>query len=520
MIQRDFYSILYAVESERQPEKNQPDCFPDLALDKLFSSFTDLSGKIQPVFYTPLSDERNIRYRQDVLRDVERYQQVFSSFANTLNLIASQMNGLRKALHEYGLLSYVEKGMLFNAAERYCGLVSFLHQANDRNLYRSAGLCGFSEYLDSYVTSESYTVLQREVTSLRLAFKEIRYCMLIKDGTIRVRKYENQADLSEKIISLFDRFGHGKARDYRQKPAEIPFAEHVENAVLHMVSQLYKETFSRLESFCKQYMQFEDRVLLRFADDLRFYLFWIDITIPLKKAGLSFCYPEVSSLSGVISASDTFDVVLAEKKGGNVVTNDFAIKKPERIIVITGPNRGGKTTFARLFAQIHWLASIGLTVPGTSACLKLFDTVYTHFGKPELASLENGKLQDDLLRLHAILGKATSRSIIILNEIFASTVTDDAVKLGLLMMDKIAETGAAAVVVTFLDELALHGPETVSMMSTVDSSDNGRRTFKICRKPPDGLAYAVQIAGQYGLTYSTLCRRLLNGDNGSSHVQE
>mgnify|MGYP000908141134 FL=1 len=152
--------------------------------------------------------------------------------------------------------------------------------------------------------------------------------------------------------------------------------------------------------------------------------------------------------------------------------------------------------------------SLGLCVPGREASLYLFDNIFTHFGREEDLSASNGKLQDDLVRLHDLFDKATHRSIIIINEIFASTTLSDALLLGGLMMDTLAELGAPSVLVTFLDELALHGQETVSMMSMVRKDDPTRRTFKVVRKPPDGLAYAVHIAGKHGLTYEQLCRRL------------
>jgi DNA mismatch repair ATPase MutS len=184
------------------------------------------------------------------------------------------------------------------------------------------------------------------------------------------------------------------------------------------------------------------------------------------------------------------------------------LKAPERIIVITGPNQGGKTTFARAFGQVHWLASLGLCVPGREARLFLFDNILTHFVREEDMSALDGRLQDDLKRLHGMLEKATSRSIIIINEIFSSTTLSDALTLGGYMMEAISTLRAPAVVVTFLDELASHGPETVSMMSTVEKDDPTQRTYKIIRKPADGLAYAIHIASKYRLTYKQLCRRL------------
>jgi hypothetical protein len=66
------------------------------------------------------------------------------------------------------------------------------------------------------------------------------------------------------------------------------------------------------------------------------------------------------------------------------------------------------------------------------------------------------------------------------------------------------------VIVTFLDELVEARPEIVSMMSIVNPEDPGSRSFKIGRKPPDGLAYAIYIASRHGLTYEQLRGRFQN----------
>jgi DNA mismatch repair ATPase MutS len=147
-------------------------------------------------------------------------------------------------------------------------------------------------------------------------------------------------------------------------------------------------------------------------------------------------------------------------------------------------------------------------VPGRDVEVYLYDKMFTHFEREEDAADLSGKLESDLVRIHAILEEATPDSVVVLNEIFNSTTLADAIRLGSSVLQDLIERDLLCVCVTFVDELTRLGDTVVSMVSTVEADDPTKRTFKVVRRTADGLSHAIAIVAKYGLTYDRLNDRL------------
>jgi DNA mismatch repair ATPase MutS len=367
--------------------------------------------------------------------------------------------------------------------------------------------------MTNYAASRRFTSLMTETKKLKTDLATVKYCLIIKGNRIKVRKYESEIDYSADVEKTFERFKQGAVKDYRAQFPMNSGMSHVEAGILDLVAKLYPEIFLNLDNYCANNRSCLDQTIGVFDREIQFYIAYLEYIAKIKQTGLKFCYPQIAVTSKDIHNYEGFDLALADKlisEKAPVVCNDFFLKDKERIIVISGPNQGGKTTFARTFGQLHYMAGLGCPVPGRQARLFMFDKLLTHFEKEESINNLRGKLQDDLVRIYDILNRATSNSIIVMNEIFTSTTLNDAVFLGKKVMEEIVQLDLLCVFVTFVDELASLSEKTVSMVSTVVPENPALRTYKIVRRPADGLAYAIAIAEKHGVTYGRLKERLIS----------
>lgn len=484
--------------------------FADLNLDQVLTSMT--TGReeyeLEPFFSTLLRDVDAVHYRHEVLADLEQPSvlEAVTTFGNEMRTMREHLAQAEKLYHPRQ-----RQAWFLDAVTMYGAAVRGLSERLDPLDVRSRGFRGLRDHVTGYVRSGAYTSLIAEAERVRRLLAEVRYSVHIRGDRVTVGRYEGEPDYSADVLATFARFEQGAVRDYRARLPAFVDMNHVEARILDLVAALNPEAFGALESFCSGHRDYLDPTIGAFDREVQFYLAYLDLIRPLKAAGLPFCYPRVSTRLKQEHVVDAFDLALADKlvpAGSGVVCNDFDLREGERILVVTGPNQGGKTTFARMFGQLHHLAALGLPVPGREARLLLPDRVFAHFEREEDIRTLRGKLEDELVRIRDILAEATDRSVLVMNESFTSTTLADARLIGEEVMRRIIDADLLCVYVTFVDELASLDEATVSMVATVAPDNPEERTFRVVRRPADGLAYAAAIAAKYGLTRESVGRRI------------
>ncbi len=503
-----FYSILFATPADREAGQGHkfPSCLTDLNLDQIIDTVTATRPEyeLKPFFYQPLSNIAAINYRYAVMQDLES-----SELRQPIEIFSRQFNELQRQLKFTAKLSlYHRAGCFLDIIELYCNSINELSQGLSELPLHAAGLIKFRQYLTEYCRSDKFNALQSGLLKLRTALEQVKYSLHIKGHNIKVSRVVQGQSYNSLLKELLGKFREGTVKSYYLNIASGTGFNKVEIRILELVAKLYPVIFTELEGYYNQYHQdFLEHTIADFNLEIQFYLAYLDYTAELAQHGLPFCYPKLEEKSNNIHCHSSFDLALAHKllkTDMPIVCNDFHLSGNERIFIVSGPNQGGKTTFARMFGQLHFLASIGCRIPGRDAQLLRINNLFTHFEREERVKTLRGKLQDELIRMEHILTQATANDIIIMNEIFTSTTLTDAKLLSRKIIEKLSCLNVLAVCVTFIDELATLNSHTVGMVSSVIPETPAIRTYKITRQPAARQLYAHTLADKYQLSYEQL----------------
>ncbi len=193
------------------------------------------------------------------------------------------------------------------------------------------------------------------------------------------------------------------------------------------------------------------------------------------------------------------------------MTNSLVFDRANRAYVLTGANRGGKTTLTQAAGQLFLLAQSGVYVPADRFRFTPADRVLTHFPADEDKTLDLGRLGEECRRFREIFAGCGPLSLLLLNETFSTTSFEEGYYIAVDAVKALLHRDARVIYNTHMHKLAYDLDTEVNLpeirgraWSLTARSEDGKPSFKVRVAPPEGQSYARNIAEKYGVTYEKL----------------
>jgi DNA mismatch repair ATPase MutS len=230
--------------------------------------------------------------------------------------------------------------------------------------------------------------------------------------------------------------------------------------------------------------------------ELAFYIGALNLRQQLAQLDQHICFPECCPYgSRKLSCSGLYDAALALSAKRKVVANDLRADG-RRLIIITGANTGGKSTFMRSIGIAQILMQAGLFVPADSFGAEVHDAILTHYKREEDVTMASGKLDEELARMSEIVDRISPASIVFCNESFAATNEREGSEISRQIAEALIERGVQVVFVTHLFEFAraLHEKRMGNVLFLrAERQNDGARTFRIVEGPPLQTSYGGDL---------------------------
>lgn len=525
--------------------------FIDLDLGEAIRVLSGSDPRREP-FVTSILAELNadaaiIRYRQEVVHDLleqaglrERLSEVSAALGKLL-----QERGARQ--RAAWTVSQIARRV--QELENYVDIAVQLRQALEEAPLRSTALQALRGHVLQLTQTSQFRTLQEELPVLRATLERVGSITIGVNLTrdlspdsatvlsIDRQKVEGRMPLLERL------FGNNDARGLT--PLHVVELGKPGNPLYRDLLKLLEAAAGPVQDAIGRYTTLNAYWFTELEPELVFLLNAVALTQRFTAAGLPVCCPQPAPAEERISvledgynvslalrltappvrarAQGTHQVAPVEESGG-VVTNTMAFgEEAARIWILTGPNRGGKTTYTRAVGQAHVLFQAGLYVPARTARVSPVNAIYTHFATQETGEVGMGRLDEEAVRLAQIFRVATPHSLILLNEVLAGTSTIEALGLATDAVRGLRLLGARAIYTTHLHELAARVDEmnattagdakVGSLVADVEAPPQDgeavigprhRRTFRIVPSPPRNVSYASEIAEQHGISFDQL----------------
>lgn len=230
--------------------------------------------------------------------------------------------------------------------------------------------------------------------------------------------------------------------------------------------------------------------------ELAFYIGCLNLAGQLAQLGEPIAFPEPAPAGERrLCCAGLYDIALALTMKQKVVSNDVAADGKE-LVIITGANQGGKSTFLRSIGLAQLMMQCGMFAPAESFCADVCNGLFTHYKREEDATMESGKLDEELSRMSNIVDNIRPSSMVLFNESFAATNEREGSEIARQIVTALLKQRIKVFFVTHLYEFAsklYDNKMENAMFLRAERQADGRRTFKLIEKEPLPTSYGGDL---------------------------
>jgi len=466
------------------------DLVQDLELETLFMTMADgdefVFEVVQEVVLSSLTSPQTIRYRQQILDDCLKHPDVIQEI---YELTVEVRRRMRREILFYGRRD-ASPGLLLSQSLRMLELfVEVLRRLRDigdqrGDEFRSPGMRRFFAMLCSELDDSYLATVESCAGALEFPYGELLSAELGKGNKgvgYRLHKAPKPR-LAQRI------FGGRSSFSFQ-------LAERDENGA-RALGELRQRGIAQVAKALAQSTDHIERFFEVLRTELAFYVGAINLHRKLAGKQGTVCFPTPAEVgSPTLSARGLYDVSLRLKLDGPVVGNEVSAES-KSLVMITGANQGGKSTFLRSVGQAQLMMQCGLFVAAESFAADVRQGLFTHFKREEDAELKSGKFDEELGRMSEIIDHISPGSVVLCNESFASTNEREGSEIASQILGALQEAGTKIFFVTHMFHLAddlFSQSNGADLFLRAERTAEGRRTFRVIGGRPLETSFGADL---------------------------
>ena len=535
------FSLLYPNGIKPSGKILSDDTVNDLSVDMICEK---LSGElfeqniIKNIMINIEKDPRVIKYRRDVFDDLYHFPELRERIKGLLEELA-YLKDLEKSTKDPTASPVWQLVNRLHELDIYVTCISEIHDCLQQHDIQSEGLRQLKDFVGSIYNENGFEYLHNDikelvgevsqVKSLSLGVNLDNRLMPVEVGILAINdKQFTRPGLLNKFLDFSSNKKNGihSGTDFRgmtkiHTVGKVTGDDPLMNNLSRVVTEMLSTTVKQLKSKLAKYTNVSGYGLIKMIPEFIFYIRWADFMQQLMDKKIPLCKPEIlNDGSHDLYVKGLYNFKLAIRKmtaskDEEIILNDFEFTKGHGIYIMTGPNRGGKTTFTQAVGLLFLMAQCGVYVPAESARLAPADCIYTHFPADENKTVDLGRLGEESQRMSEIFSVATNESLLLFNESLATTSFAEGLYIAKDVVRALRYLGARTIFNTHMHELAMSCSEVnkqingeLDIASLITGIHEGKRSYKLFIAPPEGVSYAQDIAKKYGVTFDQLSSKI------------